>query len=137
MEARDIIYKEYGNSKNILTPRRLSYGKLSKNIAYELSSGSGLNRMPIWGISIATWLPKEQKTQRLYKLSKCCHSKEEVKSYIQSLKYQIKEKEKKQYCSKKLQNKKETVKWEQERRFISKTKKYIFIHIGAQAVLRE
>ena len=91
MEARMIIYKEYGDSKNFMTPRRLGLGKLSENIAYELSSGRGFDHKQIWGVSVVIWLPKAQKTQRLYKLSKCCYSREEAKGYIQSLKEEIKE----------------------------------------------
>ena len=98
MDARDIICMEYKDSRNFMTPRKLSCGKLSENIAYELSSGTGFNHEPIWGISIAAWRPKEQKTERLYKLSRCCHSSLEARGYIQSLKDEIKEKGEEAIC---------------------------------------
>lgn len=84
-KAREIIQKEYGSSKNFMTPHVISYGKINKNVAYELSSGEGLERgSKMYGVSVAS-INKSGKTRRLEK-SKSFHDKNEAESYIRNLK---------------------------------------------------
>lgn len=83
MNAEQIIRKEYGNSGNFMTPNVIEYGKISRNIAYELSSGTGINYQKIWGVSVV--VVKNGKTERS-ELSKCCHSEKEALDYINELK---------------------------------------------------
>lgn len=87
LTARQIIKKEYGNrSKNFMTPKIISYGKINKNMAYEISKGSDFEHNVIYGLSIATYIPEENKTVRELDKSKCCFSMNEVWDYIEELK---------------------------------------------------
>ena len=90
MRARDLIKKEYGDSKNFMTPTVLGYGKLpplDKAIerAYEFSEGTGFSHEPIWGISIAN-LFADGTTSRDYDLSQMFRDKAEAQNFIQGLK---------------------------------------------------
>ena len=83
--ARTLIAMEYGDSKNFMTNHIIKVGKINKNMAFELSSGSGFNNGVIYGISIAELL-NDGKTTRRTDLSKCCYSLNEAESYIRDLK---------------------------------------------------
>ena len=84
--AREIIKKEYGyESRNLMTPRIISYGKITPGIAYEVSSGTGFNNEPIWGISFAQ-LMKDGSTIRRSDLSCMIREYNQVWEYIKNLK---------------------------------------------------
>lgn len=81
MTARQIIKKEYGKSKNFMTPHILRYGKISKNVAYELSKGTGFKHETIYGVSIVT-IDKQGNTKREFELSKKLDGILEAEGYI-------------------------------------------------------
>lgn len=51
MTPLEIIRAEYGDSRNFLTPTRVSTGKLPDG-AYELSRGVGIDGELVWGVSV-------------------------------------------------------------------------------------
>jgi len=89
MEAQELIEREYGQSKNFMTPHVLGRGWISETIAYELSTGSGFNHQPIYGVSLVEDLG-DGHTSRRHDLSKGGFSREEARAYIRSLKRQAK-----------------------------------------------
>jgi hypothetical protein len=84
MTAREIVKQEYGNSRNLMTRRVLSYGKL-KFGAYELSKGEGIYHEPIFGVSVVQLKP-DGTTMRLTKLCTLKHSLRAAHSHIEQLK---------------------------------------------------
>lgn len=87
--AAEILKKEYGNSKNIMTPHILGRGKISPAIAYELSEGTGIEREPIFGLTLVKVTDTKESwtnftTERMDE-SKMFRSKDEAKSYIKQL----------------------------------------------------
>ena len=84
MTAKEIIRKEYGTSKNFITPTILSTRKLRPWAACELSQGTGFSYETIYGVSIVVVLPSGN-THRVSKLSDCFHNIEDAKRYINSL----------------------------------------------------
>jgi hypothetical protein len=53
LSAREILKREYGSSKNLLTPNVITRGKLDRETAYELSWGHGMEPgSHLYGISI-------------------------------------------------------------------------------------
>lgn len=83
--AREIIKKEYGSSKNLMTGDILRYGKIKRNKAFELSKGRGFSGKTLYGVSIAS-ISKHGKTRRNYSQSKVFFSKEKAENYIERLK---------------------------------------------------
>jgi DNA-directed RNA polymerase subunit RPC12/RpoP len=65
LKAKEIIKKEYGNSKNFITPSVIGYGFVSDNVAYEISKGKGIMGGEIIGLSIAKQRP-DGTTERLH-----------------------------------------------------------------------
>ena len=87
LTAREIIKKEYGDSKNFMTPSILETKKISINRAYELSSGEAfLSDGRIYGVSVVDYDPATDTTQRNYDLSEMFHSYQEAKEHIKALK---------------------------------------------------
>lgn len=84
ISARQIIKKEYGKSRNIMTPNVIRYGKISKNIAYELSSGRGIVNEQIYGVSVVE-IDENGETIRRTDLSKMFYSLEESEDYIKKI----------------------------------------------------
>ena len=85
--AREIIKKSIGDSRNFLTPDLIRYGKVSPSIAYELSSGYGMEAGTIlYGVTVSSIDRKTGKTKREYDISKSFHSREEAEEYIKGLK---------------------------------------------------
>jgi hypothetical protein len=86
LTARQALRIEYGRSRNLLTPDVLRVGKLSKDLVYELSSGSGLEREPIYGVSLVHVVDHEEgRTERDYERSQVFHSLEDAEAYLESL----------------------------------------------------
>lgn len=86
LSARQIIKREYGEySRNLITPRIVSYGKITPGIAYEISEGTDFNHNPIWGVSIAQ-LMNDGSTIRRSDLSCMIREYPQVREYIKKLK---------------------------------------------------
>ena len=86
--AREIIKKEYGSAKNFMTPNIISYGKINKNIAYELAHGKGFNSdsdSDIYGVSVAE-IDNKGNTKRRYILSSSFDTLSQAKGHIAFLK---------------------------------------------------
>ncbi len=86
LTAREIIKREYGSSKNFVTPYPVKYGKLNKTTAYEISRGTGMNHEPIYGVSIVTYDPETDTTKREYTRSFTCRTLETAIGQIELLK---------------------------------------------------
>ena len=87
LTASEIIRRKYKGNKNFMTPDKLKVGKINKNVAFELSTGSGLghgNRL--YGVSVVSANPKTLKTTALYNKSKAFGNKNEAEAYINKLK---------------------------------------------------
>ena len=82
LTAREIIRREYSDSKNFMTPTILKRGKMCRNIAYELSQGTGLEHQPIFGVSIVMVDESNGKTERLYNDSHVFETLDLAQDYI-------------------------------------------------------
>ena len=85
MTAKQIINKEYKGKKNFMTPEVLSYGNISNNVAYEISTGRGFDNEKIYGLSIVK-LNDDGSTKRMTDHSGCFSSMYEVDKRIENLK---------------------------------------------------
>lgn len=85
LTARQIIKREYGNSRNFITPQIIRYGKVDKNLAYELSRGEGIKGEDIYGVSVVE-LKQDGTTERRIDLSNMFYSLREAQDYIKTLK---------------------------------------------------
>ena len=85
--AREIIRKEYGSSRNFMTPHKVRCGKISRRVAFELSSGSGLfdRSSTIYGVSFAE-ITESGETIRRTDISGVFDSREDAEAYIEELK---------------------------------------------------
>jgi hypothetical protein len=79
MTEMKAIQKPQGvfKGRNFMTPDVLMYFKLRKGYA-ELSEGTGLNRQPIFGVTVEPDTPDRAR-------SKVCQSKSEALAYIRSM----------------------------------------------------
>ena len=86
MRAQQLIRKEFGNSKNFMTPKILEYGWIVDNrIAYELSTGEGFDHEPIFGVSLVRCMPSG-KTERIRQpISDVFHSQALARRHIRKL----------------------------------------------------
>lgn len=84
--AQGIINQEYRDSKNFMTPHVIKVDKMSRNIAYELSSGEGISHNTIYGVSLVELDEATGKTKRLFKDSDCFSTLAEAESYIEDYK---------------------------------------------------
>lgn len=91
--AEQIIKQEYEGCKNFMTPHVIRYGKIrsqtkhcKKVVAYELSSGRGFRDNTIYGVSVVSWDPITNTTERMTKLSDCFGSLRKAEDYIEILK---------------------------------------------------
>ncbi len=92
MTAREIIHKEYGESKNFMTPNNRRYGKVhgAPDVAYEVSEGTDFNHNKIYGVSIVrVWA--DGTTERWMEKSGVCRSKAEVDTLLGNLAGYIRE----------------------------------------------
>ena len=86
LSASEIIRRKYKGQKNFMTPHKLKVAKINKNVAYELSTGSGLGHgNKLYGVSVVS-AGKGGKTTALYDKSKAFGSKNEAEAYINKLK---------------------------------------------------
>lgn len=70
-QARSIIFREYGSSTNMMTPKRLELGMIGEDRAYELSQGTGIKHEPLFGVSVARELP-DGSTERMGEPQSTC-----------------------------------------------------------------
>ena len=82
--AREILKREYGSSRNFMTPTRVSIGKISRSIAFELSSGE-FGGPAIWGVSFAEMM-EDGGTSRRADISESFGSRGEAEAYISEIK---------------------------------------------------
>jgi hypothetical protein len=75
---------EYGTSRNLMTPRRLGIGALPGG-AYELSTGTGIENEPIWGVTVVR-LNQDGTTRRDFDASTLFQDRGAALDYIQQLK---------------------------------------------------
>ena len=83
MTPREIIAAEYGQSRNIVTPRRLGVGALPGG-AYELSTGTGMNHEPIWGVGVVRVEP-DGSTRRDTDACQLFFTRASARAYIRGL----------------------------------------------------
>ena len=84
LSAREIIAREYGSSRNLLTPNRLAIGKLGRDRAYELSAGEGIEYgSKLFGVSVVRVVAGG--TERDYDQSAAFSSLEAANEWIESL----------------------------------------------------
>ena len=86
--ARDILYAEYGDSKNFLTPSILRRGKAGRWRAWELSVGSGIFSARMYGVSVVDVDPETGTTDRHATQGQCFQSQEDAEQFIEQLKEQ-------------------------------------------------
>ena len=82
MTARQILRQELGDSKNFMTPGIMRVGKMSRNIAYELSTGRGMDNEPIYGVTLVMLDESTGRTERLFDDSQMFESIMEAVCYI-------------------------------------------------------
>lgn len=86
MEARHLIRREYGASRNFVTPTLVGYVSISPNVAVELSTGDmrPLVDEPVFGVSVVG-LRKDGRTHRGYKSAGLFHTREAAEERIKRI----------------------------------------------------
>lgn len=74
------IFSAIIKGKNLMTPELVRYGQAGPYI-YELTTGAGMDRQPIWGVTVVD--PRDN--SRPAGLSRCCFSLAEVEEYTELL----------------------------------------------------
>jgi hypothetical protein len=83
--AREILRREYGDSRNFMAPNVITRGKLSRSVAYELAWGDGIEHgTKVYGVSVVR-LHEDGTTERDYDSSCCFSSLQAAKEHIESL----------------------------------------------------
>jgi len=86
LTAQEIIRRQYKGAKNFMTPYKMKMGKINPNVAFELSTGSGLSGNDLFGVTLVAVNPKTLKTQSLHDKSEAFGNKNEAEAYINKLK---------------------------------------------------
>lgn len=88
-KAHVIMVKEFGGSRNFITPAVIRYG-LKGNLAYELSRSN--DRMPdmapwgdLYGVTVVIYDPETDTTERSFDLSDCFQSRAAAEQHIENL----------------------------------------------------
>ena len=85
LSAQNVITREYGRSKNFMTPRVLEVGWIhNRRRAYELSKGEGFSHNTIYGVSIVD-VDEIGTTKRRTDLGGCFESLRAARSHIMRL----------------------------------------------------
>ncbi len=88
LPAREVLRREYGDSKNFITPHVLGIGWIEPGrVAYELSTGTDFDHAPMYGVSLVRLNP-DGRTERLGE-SKCFtgqDAREQARRYIRDQK---------------------------------------------------
>ena len=85
--ASEVINKEYKNARNFMTPDIL-HTQFSGGFAVELSQGEGMNRQPIFGVSVVEFESDNgylRSTKRRTDLSGCHQSRAKAQEAIDEL----------------------------------------------------
>lgn len=85
LEAWQIIQREYGSSRNFMTPNVLRVGKINPNVAFELSTGRGIRDQTIFGVTVVRYYPESDTTDRNAIKSDCFQSRANAERYIKEL----------------------------------------------------
>jgi hypothetical protein len=87
LSAREALQIEYGGARNFMTPQVVRVGKLDRDTAYELASGSGFEPgSAVYGVSVVRILSHEaRQTERDYDRSSVFSSLEDAEAYVESL----------------------------------------------------
>ena len=89
MNAKEIIRKEYKNSKNFMTPTVLEIDWIVKDkVAYEISKGKGFEHETIYGLSVVK-LHEDGTTERCHNFSDCYCSRGELRRKIESIRKEL------------------------------------------------
>lgn len=84
LSARELLRREYGDSRNFLTPHRIAIGKLDRETAYELSAGEGIEPgTRLYGVSVVRVVGGA--TERDYDAAACFSSLEAANAYVERL----------------------------------------------------
>lgn len=82
--ACELLRREYGTSRNMLTPHRIAVGKLGPNAAYEISVGEGIEPgTRLYGVSVVQMV--DGKTERDYEASCCFSTLEAANEHVEAL----------------------------------------------------
>ena len=84
LTAREILYREYGDAPNFMTPDVLEVGKLHPCVAFEVSKGRGFEHEPIYGVSVVR-LRCDGTTKRLTRLSELFFSRRQADWHVYTL----------------------------------------------------
>jgi len=82
--AREMIIKAFSGKKNFVTPHVIRYGKINRNVSYELSSGRGLYNADLYGVTVVS--ERNNVIKKEYDISKSFYSLSEAEDYIKKLK---------------------------------------------------
>lgn len=85
-KAFEIWQKEYGDSRNFMTPDPIGYGWIGKTLVYEIAEGTGFNQEPIFGVSIVRIMP-DGSVQSEHDLANVFPSEQDARSYISELRH--------------------------------------------------
>ena len=84
LSARELLRREYGSSRNPMTPRLIAIGKLGRDAAYELAGGEGIEPgTRIYGVSVVRVV--DGKTERDHNSSDCFSSLQAANEHIERL----------------------------------------------------
>jgi hypothetical protein len=88
MTAQEILEMQFGNSKNLMTPRILGRGMIGDYTAYELSRsrGVGLGDHVFYGLTFVSYLPEFSIPVKLNALNKSGYDCRSMKNYVRRLK---------------------------------------------------
>lgn len=95
-----VIVREYGGSKNPMTPNIVRYGWVTeepslpgiKAVAYEVSEGRGIYDERIYGLTIVA-LMRDSSTQRESERSTICHSMNQIERQLEKIRAYYNEEE--------------------------------------------
>jgi hypothetical protein len=89
LSAREILKREYGSSRNLLTPNVITRGKLDRDTACELSWGHGMEPgSHLYGVTVVrvtSVTDGTHVTERDYDASCCFSSLQAANEHIASL----------------------------------------------------
>lgn len=84
--ARDLLQREYGGSRNFMTPDILRVGLAGDRMAWELSKGRGFEGETIWGVSVVIENDDGTTDRPLEPFSQLFHSRAKAEAHISALK---------------------------------------------------
>ena len=84
MTPETAIWREYGNSKNLMTPYNRRIGSICSYLSFETSWGYGMEHNRIYGLSVVRHLPNE-KTDRCSRLSRMFYSQSDRRNFVRRL----------------------------------------------------